>query len=117
MFAKEGVTRYDPVNQPFDPNLHNALFEVPDATKEPSTVAVVVKVRGRRCWRNRAGGAGACGGRCPAAGVRRDRQAASTLSCLAHPCRDTPSCLQRGYMLNDRVVRAADVGVTRAMEE
>ncbi|PSC75280.1 grpE-like protein, mitochondrial-like [Micractinium conductrix] len=66
VFAKEGVTRYDPVNQPFDPNLHNALFEVPDATKEPSTVAVVVK---------------------------------------------------RGYMLNDRVVRAADVGVTRAMEE
>ena len=45
MLATEGVTRYDPLNDAFDPNLHNALFEVPDATKEPGTVAVVVKVR------------------------------------------------------------------------
>ena len=41
---KEGVTRYDPMGDAFDPNLHNALFEVPDATKEPGTVAVVIKV-------------------------------------------------------------------------
>lgn len=56
VLAQEGVTRYDPLNEAFDPNLHNALFEVPDATKEPGTVAVVVKVRGgwvcwgHRCW-------------------------------------------------------------------
>ncbi len=51
VLAQEGVTRYDPLNEAFDPNLHNALFEVPDATKEPGTVAVVVKVRrGRLCW-------------------------------------------------------------------
>jgi hypothetical protein len=42
---KEGVVRYDPLGNKFDPNLHNALFEVPDATKEPGTVAVVIKVR------------------------------------------------------------------------
>lgn len=66
VLAKEGVTRYEALGQPFDPNLHNALFEVADATKEPRTVAVVVK---------------------------------------------------QGYMLNDRVVRAADVGVTRAVDE
>jgi molecular chaperone GrpE len=42
---KEGVVRYDPLGDKFDPNLHNALFEVPDATKEPGTVAVVIKVR------------------------------------------------------------------------
>ncbi|EFN57477.1 hypothetical protein CHLNCDRAFT_11196, partial [Chlorella variabilis] len=56
-----GVTRYDPLGDKFDPNLHNALFEVPDATKDPGTVAVVVK---------------------------------------------------RGYELNERVVRAAEVGVS-----
>jgi molecular chaperone GrpE len=59
------VQRYDPLGQPFDPNLHNALFEVPDATKEPGTVALVVK---------------------------------------------------KGYLLHDRAVRAADVGVVKASD-
>jgi hypothetical protein len=45
VLAGEGVTRYNPLGDKFDPNLHNALFEVPDATKEPGTIAVVVKVR------------------------------------------------------------------------
>lgn len=48
IMEKEGVTRYNPLGEPFDPNLHNALFEVPDATKEPGTVAVVIKVRPSR---------------------------------------------------------------------
>lgn len=65
VLAKEGVSRFDPMGEKFDPNLHNALFEVPDATKEPGTIAVVHK---------------------------------------------------RGYMLNERVVRAAEVGVTRAQD-
>ncbi|GAB4816846.1 hypothetical protein N2152v2_003892 [Parachlorella kessleri] len=60
IMEKEGVVRYDPMGQQFDPNLHNALFEVPDATKEPGTVAVVIK---------------------------------------------------RGYLLHERPVRAAEVGV------
>ena len=46
VLASEGVTRYDPMGEPFDPNLHAALFEVPDATKDAGTVAVVIKVRG-----------------------------------------------------------------------
>lgn len=43
LLNKEGVIRYDPIGDAFDPNLHNALFQVPDATKEPGTIAVVVK--------------------------------------------------------------------------
>lgn len=66
VLAREGVTRYDPAGQPFDPNLHAALFEVPDATRAPGTVAVVVK---------------------------------------------------KGYLLHDRAVRAAEVGVVRAPPE
>jgi molecular chaperone GrpE len=63
VMKEHGVERYDPLGDKFDPNLHNALFEVPDGSKEPGTVAVVVK---------------------------------------------------KGYMLHDRAVRAADVGVVRA---
>lgn len=65
ILEREGVTKYDAMGQPFDPNIHNALFEVPDATKEPGTVAVVVK---------------------------------------------------KGYMLHDRAIRAAEVGVVRAQD-
>lgn len=30
MLAKEGVSRFDPMGEKFDPNLHNALFEASD---------------------------------------------------------------------------------------
>ena len=43
-FNKHGVERFDPTGQPFDPNSHMALFKVPDPTKEPGTIAVVMKV-------------------------------------------------------------------------
>jgi molecular chaperone GrpE len=66
LLGKEGVTRYDPVGDVFDPNLHNALFQVPDGTKEPGTIAVVIK---------------------------------------------------KGYMLHDRPVRAAEVGVVAQSSE
>lgn len=62
ILEKEGVKRYDPLGDAFDPNMHNALFEVPDATKEPGTIAVVIK---------------------------------------------------KGYLLHDRAVRAAEVGVVK----
>ena len=42
-FGKYGVERFDPVGQKFDPNMHMALFKVPDASKEADTVAVVTK--------------------------------------------------------------------------
>ena len=66
ILEKEGVKRFDPLGEQFDPNMHNALFKVEDATKDPGTVAVVIK---------------------------------------------------KGYMLLDRAVRAADVGVVKASED
>ncbi|XP_076949059.1 grpE protein homolog 2, mitochondrial-like [Bidens hawaiensis] len=61
VFKKYGVEKYDPINEEFDPNRHNAVFQVPDATKPPGIVAVVLKA---------------------------------------------------GYMLHDRIIRPAEVGVT-----
>ncbi|KAL9337792.1 hypothetical protein Peur_069561 [Populus x canadensis] len=65
VFKKYGVEKFDPTNEPFDPHRHNAIFQVPDASKPPGTVAAVLKA---------------------------------------------------GYMLHDRVIRPAEVGVTRAVE-
>ena len=50
MLCPSRCCSYDPVGEKFDPNLHNALFEVPDATKEPGTVAIVIKVGWVACW-------------------------------------------------------------------
>lgn len=44
VFKKFGMEKYDPVNEPFDPNRHNAVFQVPDASKPEGTVAHVLKV-------------------------------------------------------------------------
>lgn len=65
VFKKYGVLKYDPVDEEFDPHRHNAVFQVPDPSKPPNTVAVVLKA---------------------------------------------------GYTLHDRVIRPAEVGVTRAVE-
>ncbi|KAL8033497.1 hypothetical protein ABFX02_13G162900 [Erythranthe guttata] len=63
VFRKFGLEKYDPTNEEFDPNRHNAVFQVPDASKPANHVAVVLKA---------------------------------------------------GYMLHDRVIRPAEVGVTVA---
>ncbi|XP_047319117.1 grpE protein homolog 2, mitochondrial-like [Impatiens glandulifera] len=63
VLRKSGVEKFEAINEQFDPNRHNAVFQVPDASKPPGTVAIVLKV---------------------------------------------------GYMLHDRVLRAAEVGVTIA---
>lgn len=65
VFRKFGIEKYDPINEQFDPNRHNAVFQVPDNSKPPGTVAVVLK---------------------------------------------------SGYMLHDRIIRPAEVGVTVAVE-
>ncbi|KAJ4849374.1 hypothetical protein Tsubulata_043056 [Turnera subulata] len=65
VFKKYGVEKYDPTNEPFDPHRHNAVFQIPDASKPPGTVAAVLKA---------------------------------------------------GYILYDRVIRPAEVGVTAAVE-
>ncbi|KAI5571162.1 hypothetical protein BDE02_11G076200 [Populus trichocarpa] len=66
VFKKYGVEKFDPINEPFDPHRHDAMFEVPDALKPPGIVAAVLKA---------------------------------------------------GYMLHERVIRPAEVGVTRAVEK
>ncbi|GFH06728.1 GrpE protein homolog, partial [Haematococcus lacustris] len=43
VLKSNNVEQYNPLNQQFDPNLHNALFELPDASKEPGTVGAVTK--------------------------------------------------------------------------
>ncbi|XP_030445743.1 grpE protein homolog 2, mitochondrial-like [Syzygium oleosum] len=65
VFKKSGIEKYDPVNEPFDPHRHNAVFQLQDDSKPPGTVAVVLKP---------------------------------------------------GYMLYERVLRPAEVGVTQAAE-
>ncbi|XP_022716842.1 uncharacterized protein LOC111275647 isoform X2 [Durio zibethinus] len=65
VFKKFGVEKFDPTNEPFDPHRHNAVFQVPDNSKPPGTVAHVLKA---------------------------------------------------GYMLHDRVIRPAEVGVTQALD-
>ncbi|KAL6771359.1 MGE1 [Auxenochlorella protothecoides x Auxenochlorella symbiontica] len=60
LLEKEGVRKYDPQGEPFDPNLHNAMFRVPNSGVKSGHVAHVIK---------------------------------------------------KGYMLHERAVRAADVGV------
>ncbi|KAK4804594.1 hypothetical protein SAY86_004411 [Trapa natans] len=64
-FKKFGVEKYDPMNEPFDPHRHYAVFQVPDGSKPPGTVAAVLKP---------------------------------------------------GYTLHDRVLRPAEVGVTKEVE-
>ncbi|OMP03834.1 GrpE nucleotide exchange factor, partial [Corchorus capsularis] len=43
VFRKFGVEKSDPTNEPFDPHRHNAVFQVPDNSKPPGTVANVLK--------------------------------------------------------------------------
>ncbi|KAH0915605.1 grpE protein homolog 2, mitochondrial [Brassica rapa] len=43
VFKKFGMEKYDPINEPFDPNRHNAMFQVADASKPEGTVAHVLK--------------------------------------------------------------------------
>ncbi|KAL6538451.1 hypothetical protein OROGR_012439 [Orobanche gracilis] len=63
VFRKFGLEKYNPVDEEFDPNRHNAVFQVPDASKPADRVAVVLKA---------------------------------------------------GYILHDRIIRPAEVGVTVA---
>jgi len=43
VLKKHGVERFDPLNEQFDPNMHMAVFQVQDASKQPGSVAVVLK--------------------------------------------------------------------------
>ena len=53
-FEKNGLVKVWPLDEKFDPNFHDALFEMPDPTKEPGTVAHVANagyVLHERCIR------------------------------------------------------------------
>ena len=43
VMEKHGITRIEPLGQKFDPNRHQAIYEVPDASVPPGTVAQVVQ--------------------------------------------------------------------------
>lgn len=42
-FENHGIERIDPVGQPFDHNLHQAMFEDPDSDQPPGTVVQVIQ--------------------------------------------------------------------------
>ncbi|GFT01174.1 grpE protein homolog 1, mitochondrial [Nephila pilipes] len=44
VFKRHGVTQINPIGEKFNPNLHEALFEQMDESKEPGTVGTVTKV-------------------------------------------------------------------------
>lgn len=66
VFEKHGIRKIEPLGEKFDYNLHQAMFEVPDAKAEPGTVVQV---------------------------------------------------MQPGYVLQDRLLRAAMVGVSKSPDE
>jgi molecular chaperone GrpE len=43
VLEKHGVKKFEPKGEKFDPNLHQAMYEVPDASVPPGTVAQVVQ--------------------------------------------------------------------------
>jgi molecular chaperone GrpE len=43
VLEKHGVKKFDPLGEKFDPNLHQAIFEVPDASRPAGTIAQVVQ--------------------------------------------------------------------------
>ena len=43
VFEKNSIVKIEPMGQKFDPNLHEVIFEIPSADKEPGTVLQVVE--------------------------------------------------------------------------
>jgi molecular chaperone GrpE len=43
VLEKHGVRKFDPMGQKFDPNLHQAMFELPDPSRPAGTVAQVMQ--------------------------------------------------------------------------
>jgi molecular chaperone GrpE len=43
VLEKHGVKRFDPLGEKFDPNLHQAMFEVPDPSRPAGTISQVVQ--------------------------------------------------------------------------
>jgi molecular chaperone GrpE len=43
VLEKHGVKKFEPLDEKFDPNLHQAMFEVPDTSRPAGTVARVIQ--------------------------------------------------------------------------
>jgi molecular chaperone GrpE len=43
VLEKNGVTKFSPLGEKFDPNFHQAMFEVTDGSSPPGTVAQVIQ--------------------------------------------------------------------------
>ncbi|SOV15702.1 GrpE protein homolog, mitochondrial, putative [Plasmodium sp. gorilla clade G2] len=43
IFNKYGIDKYNPINEKFNPQFHEAIFEINDSTKEKGTVATVIQ--------------------------------------------------------------------------
>src|SRR5262252_640724 len=43
VLEKHGVKKFDPIGEKFDPNLHQAMYEIPDPSQPAGTVAKVVQ--------------------------------------------------------------------------
>jgi len=43
VLEKHGVKKFDPLGQKFDPNLHQAMYEIPDPSRPAGSVAQVVQ--------------------------------------------------------------------------
>jgi molecular chaperone GrpE len=43
VMEKNGIKRFDPQGEKFDPNLHQAMYEVPDPTAVPGTIVQVMQ--------------------------------------------------------------------------
>ena len=43
VLEKHGVKKFEPLGEKFDPNLHQAVFEMPDPSKPAGTVAQVIQ--------------------------------------------------------------------------
>jgi molecular chaperone GrpE len=43
VLEKHGVKKFEPLGEKFDPNLHQAMFEVPDPSRPAGTVAQVIQ--------------------------------------------------------------------------
>jgi molecular chaperone GrpE len=43
VLEKHGVRKFEPKGEKFDPNLHQAMYEVPDPSLPPGTIAQVVQ--------------------------------------------------------------------------
>lgn len=77
VFEKNSISKIEPLGQKFDPNLHEVIFEIPSADKEPGTILQVVEpgyMIHERLLRPARVGVAKSNGAAPSGGSRVDEQ-------------------------------------------